>query len=396
MYVSPSIGIAGLTIPVYADILEELIAQKKAIYGEDIYLGVDTTDYQELSVFALMMHDALQTAQYAYNSRSPITAVGSGLDQVVKINGISRQASSRSTVDVVITGTVGITINNGQVIDSNRRVWNLPATVTIPAGGAITVTATADDSGAIQALADTITRIGSPQSGWATVNNPDAASIGSPVEQDSQLRARQQVSTAISAVSPLDTLVGTVAGVEGVSRTKGYENDTGAVDANGIPAHSICIVAEGGESADIAEAIFLKKTLGTGTYGDVDENVTDAGGNVHTIHFYRVSEVTITVEITIASLIGYSAVVGGSIKEAIADYITTLDIGEDVVHTKLIAAASLWGTSEGETFTITSLELGRPGDSPAVAAANAVIEFNEAAVCSPEDSSPEDITLTVT
>uniref|UniRef100_A0A6M3M4A9 Putative baseplate protein n=1 Tax=viral metagenome TaxID=1070528 RepID=A0A6M3M4A9_9ZZZZ len=393
-YVAPSIGIAGLTIPIYADILEELIIQKKAIYGEDIYLGVDTTDYQELSVFALMMYDALQTAQYAYNSRSPITAVGSGLDQVVKINGISRQASSHSTVDVEITGTVGITINNGQVIDSNRRVWNLPATVTIPAGGTITVTATAEDSGAIQALADTITRIGSPQSGWATVNNPDAASVGSPVEQDSQLRARQQVSTAISAVSPLDTLVGTVAGVEGVSRTKGYENDTGAVDANGIPAHSICIVVEGGESAEIAEAIFLKKTLGTGTYGDVDEEVTDAGGNVHTIYFYRVSEVEISVRITIASLAGYSAIVGESIKEAIADYITALDIGEDVVHTKLIAAASLWGTSEGETFTITSLELGRNGDSPLLEE-NVDIDFNEAAVCS-VGTSPEDVELVVT
>ncbi|MBU1067773.1 baseplate J/gp47 family protein, partial [Patescibacteria group bacterium] len=241
-YVAPSIGIAGLTIPTYADVLEELIAQKQAVYGEDIYLGVDTTDYQELSVFALMIYDSLQAAQYAYNSRSPITAVGSGLDQVVKINGMTRQASSHSTVDVDITGTVGITILNGNVIDASRRVWNLPASVTIPTGGAITVTATAEDAGALAALANTITRIGSPQSGWATVNNPDAASIGSPVEQDSQLRARQQVSTAISSVSPLDTLVGTVAGVEGVSRTKGYENDTGVVDANGVPAHSICIV----------------------------------------------------------------------------------------------------------------------------------------------------------
>jgi len=393
-YVAPSIGIAGLTIPTYADVLEELIAQKQAVYGEDIYLGVDTTDYQELSVFALMIYDSLQAAQYAYNSRSPITAVGSGLDQVVKINGMTRQASSHSTVDVDITGTVGITILNGNVIDASRRVWNLPASVTIPTGGAITVTATAEDAGALAALANTITRIGSPQSGWATVNNPDAASIGSPVEQDSQLRARQQVSTAISSVSPLDTLVGTVAGVEGVSRTKGYENDTGVVDANGVPAHSICIVVEGGESADIAEAIFLKKTLGTGTYGDVNEEVTDAGGNVHTIYFYRVTEVEISVRITIASLTGYSAVVGEQIKEAIADYITALDVGEDVVHTKLIAAASLWGTAEGETFTITSLELGRDGDSPLLEE-NVNIDFNEAAVCSVGDS-PEDVELVVT
>lgn len=393
-YTAPSISVAGLTLPTYQDILDDLISKKKSIYGDDIYLGADTTDYQELSVFALMIYDSFQAAQLAYNSRSPITAIGSGLDQVVKINGIARQSSSYSTVDLEILGVVGTTIVNGVAQDSSRHSWNLPASVTIPSGGSITVTATAADAGAIQALANTITRISTPKAGWLSVNNPAAAAPGNPVEQDSELRARQQVSTAIAAVSPMDTLMGSVFAVDGVSRAKGYDNDTGFADGNGIPAHSICVVVEGGDSQEIAEAIFLKKTLGTGTYGTTSVNVEDAGGNVIPINFYHVDQLEISVDIAITSKLGYTALTGDKIKEAIASAINALDIGEDVYLTKIIAAASLWGEAEADTFIIDSVEIGKPGDSPPTSASNVAIDFNEVAVCYLE-TSPSLISLEV-
>jgi uncharacterized phage protein gp47/JayE len=247
----------------------------------------------------------------------------------------------------------------------------------------------------VQALAGSITRIATPKAGWTSVSNAAAANPGNAVETDSQLRARQQISTAIASVSPMDSLMGTVSAVAGVRRSKGYENDTVTTDVNGVPAHSICVVVEGGESADIAEAIALKKTLGTGTFGTTTVDVLDAGGNTIPIKFSHVVNVGIYAKVTINSLTGYTAITGQVIKDAIVDCINNLSIGEYVYINKIIAAASLWGTAEGDTFTITSVELGREGDSPQTSDNNVAIDFDEVAV-GQSDSDLDLVELVVT
>jgi uncharacterized phage protein gp47/JayE len=386
-YVAPSMGIAGLTIPTYQDILDYLIAQKKIIYGDDIYLGIDSTDYQELSVIALMYYDNLCAIQLAYNNRSPVTAIGSGLDAVVKINAISRRAATYSTVDVIISGTPGTVITNGQVEDINGEKWNLPTTVTIPVGGYITATATADSAGAIQAAAGEVNKIVTLQSGWASVTNESSASAGTATETDSELRTRQTSSTALSSTTPIDAVMGNVLNVSGVTRAKGYENDTGITDPEtGVPANSICVVVEGGDSTEIAAAIWDKKTLGTRTYGDTSVEVSDYGGNANTINFERVSQVSISVKITILAMDGYLDTTGDLIEEAVVDYINAIEIGGDVYRTKIIAVASLLDDESTNTFRVVSIELGRPGDSPPTAEADVTIDFNEAAYCSLDES----------
>lgn len=394
-YIAPAVDVAGLHVPTYDDILDDLLESKRNIYGSDIYLEEDSTDYQELSVLALKMYDVMMAVQLAYNNRSPLTAVGAGLDGVVKINGIARQGSTYSTVSVLLAGTVGAVITNGQVQDTAKQTWNLPASVTIPAGGLITVTATADVAGAVQALAGTVNKILTVQAGWTSVTNLAAATPGTAPETDSALRNRQSTSTEISATTPMSSVMSAVAAVSGVSRSRGYENDTASTDGNGVPAHSIAVVTEGGDSTDIAEAIALKKTMGTGTYGSLAVSVTDYAGYSMTINFSPATPVYIYVKITIDTKTGYTASIGTQIKEAVQDYINSIDIGEDVFRTKVVAAASLWGTAEAGTFTITAVELGQIGDSPTTSDHDVVIDFNELAVTYTE-TSPDFIELVTT
>lgn len=96
-YFKPYVDSTGLHIPTYNDILEDMIAAMKQIYGDDIYLDNSSHDYQLLSIFALKQSDTLQAMAYAYNARSPETAIGTSLDSVVKLNGIRRKAASQST-----------------------------------------------------------------------------------------------------------------------------------------------------------------------------------------------------------------------------------------------------------------------------------------------------------
>lgn len=391
-YIAPSIGLSGLTIPTYQEILDKLIEEKQRIYGSDIYLGVDSTDYQELSVFALMLFDVLQTAQLVYNNRGPQSASGVALDSIVKVNGLSRRAATYSTVDLTITGVVGTIITNGVVKDDSGQQWNLPASVTIPIGGSVVVTATADESGEITATAGTVTTIFTPVSGWTSVTNVSAAVAGVAEETDAELRARQAISTAIPALSVLESIAGSLLDIDGVSLVEYYENKTNSTDGNGVPAHSVAFMVEGGDANTIAETINEKMTPGTGYFGTTTVTVYDDNGLPTDVEFTRPTHVVIDVEVSLTALLGYTSAIGDLIKPAIVEYINSLGIGQDVLWSRVLGASLLAGTEEGNTFNVTGLEMAVYGSSPyALAPSDILIAFDEM-----PESAEVNITLVVT
>lgn len=379
----------GLHTPDYPTVLNYYQNQTKLVFGDDINIDSDSKDGQYLSIFALSAYDCCNVAQTCYNSFSPLTAIGKALSTQVKINGIAREVATYSTVDLYIVGQVGTVISNGIVADTLGQKWNLPETVTIPLSGDITVTATAQNAGNISADANTVTTIFTPTRGWQTVNNPSAAVAGAPVESDAQLRTRQTESVAQPARTVFESTVGLVAAQTGVLRYRGYENDTNVTDSNGIPAHTISIVVEGGDDTAIAQAIWSKKTPGTGTYGTTAETIFDQFGTPDTIRFYRPTSVTIGVNIEIVPLVGYVSTTEDLIKAAVADYLNGLRIGDDVYISRLYTPANLGGLPEGDTYDITLLEIN--ADGGAFVAANIDLTFIEAAFCDPLT----DITVTV-
>lgn len=394
----------GISAPSYADILASLQASYRQLYGADVYLEPDSQDGQWLAILASLQHDTNNSQIAAFNSFSPSTAQGVGLSSVVKINGLARRIASNSTVNVRVVGQAGTVISKGVVSDANNtHQWDLPSSVTIPLEGEVTVTAVCRDPGDIPASIGEIDTIVTPMRGWQSVINEAAASTGSPVESDAALRRRQSNSTSISAQSILSGIIAAIANLPGVERYRAYENDTNATDADGIPAKSIAIVVEGGTVDDIANAIAIKKTPGTGTYGTTSKVVIDPQGVPNTIRFFVLTHVVITVSIEAEALIGYVSTTGDLIVKAVAHYINSLDIDEDVYHSKLWSAANLEGSSATEssgmsqsalnvlskTFNLQSIEVARNGDP--LGDEDIAILFNEGAECDLSD-----ITLIVT
>jgi len=373
----------------YPTFLAWIQDQYRSIYGADIYLESDSQDGQFLAILARAFYDTAAVGGSVFNSFSPSTAQGVGLSRNVKINGITRRSPTRSTVDLTIVGQGGTIITNGIAQDTLDQKWDLPATVTIPGGGSITVTATAEVDGAINAGANTVNRIFTPTLGWQTVNNVAAADPGDPVETDAELRARQAVSTANPSLTVLDGTVGGVANVTGVTNVRGYENDTASTDGNGLPAHSISLVVYGGTVLAIAQEIALHKTPGTQTYGSTSQVVYDAHGMPLNIHFYRPTIVEITATITIAALPSYSSDYDDLIIQSIVDLVSTFGIGNNVLISKFFSAAYLNGSPLGNTYTVTSIEIGKNMDPQSTI--DIPILFNELPV-----SVFADITLVVT
>jgi uncharacterized phage protein gp47/JayE len=389
---------AGFHAPDFADVLAFYQDGYKAIYGDDVYLEPDSQDGQWLAFQARAAFDAIQLAQSVYRSFSPATAQGDAMSVNVKINGLRRFVPSNSSVDLLVSGTIGTQITNGEAEDQSGNRWMLPALVTIADPGQVTVTATAKQAGDINAQAGSITKIATPTRGWTAVTNPLPAVPGDPSETDAELRRRQAISTMLPSRSVMEGIVGAVAKVNGVRRLRGYENDTNVTDANGVPGHTIAIVAEGGDAVEIATTIALEKTAGTGTFardaahfdpaiedrpdplpGGTTIEVPDEYGVLDPISFIRPTPVPIRVLVTITTLPNFVTSTEDAIRTRIADYLEGLAIGEQVYLNRLYTPANLEDAATGATFFVDSIEISR--DPEAVASANIPLAFNEVATC---------------
>lgn len=381
----------------YPSFLAWRVAQYQGIYGADVYIDPDSQDGQYLAIIAQADYDTAVQGASTYNSFSPLTAQGAGLARVVKINGLSKLVPSYSTVLLAIVGTAGTIISNGIAADTLNQQWILPASVTIPSGGAVTVTATAALIGAVFADENTITTIFTPTLGWQTVNNAAPATPGAPVESDAALRIRQSISTSNPALTVFDATIGAVANVTGVTKVAGYENFTATEDGNDLPAHSICIVAIGGTATAISEAIVSKKTPGTYTYGGnnaISTLVYDSQGMPLTIIYDSGSTAEIQVTITGTALPGYSSDFVPLIQAAIAAYINSLPIGgtsteNEINPFSIIPSAYLNGAVQGQTYVVTAITIGLNSGMQGTSAISLLFDQNP--VC----NSAVDVTVSI-
>ncbi|EAW1232603.1 hypothetical protein RG97_21665 [Salmonella enterica] len=382
---SATVTAQGISAPDYQTILNTLTSYFRQIYGSDAYLEPDSKDGQMVALWALSVHDANNTAIAVYNSFSPTTAQTAALSSNVKINGITRKIATNSTADLLLTGTAGTTITNGSARDKNGIIWNFPASVTIGVDGTVLVTAICSNSGAVAALAGTITTINTPTRGWTSVTNPAAATVGAPAETDAELRIRQGQSVAIPSITPFEGVDGAIANIAGVTRHKLYENDTGKTDGNGLPPHSISAIVDGGDVTEIARTIRGNKGQGVRTWGKTSVTVPDKYGNPHIISFSRPTDVPVYGKITLKVFAGYTSQIGVQIQQAVADYINRLMIGDPVLLSRIYSPANLGVVSGGNAryYDIQELLIGKSPET--AAAANINIAYDESASCKPEN-----------
>ena len=406
MTLAAQISSTGISAPDYVDIYAELKSAFWQIYGTDADLDSDSQDGQMLAIFAQAIYDCNMLAVAVYNAYSPASAQGAGLSSVVKINGIRRDVATASTAPVTLTGVYGTPVVGGMVGDDLNlgTQWSIP-NVVIGEGGTVDTTATCVTPGAVAAGEDTLTEILTPIAGWQGVTNTGAATTGFPVEIDAALRQRQSESVSLPALTPLESIYANVADVVGVERLKPYENDTDVTDGNGIPSHSICVVAQGGTALDICTAIANTKNPGTGTYGSTSEIIIDSNGVPNTIRFYVLDEISIEVDVSLTPLAGWVTTTETLIQQAVAGWLNGLGIGVDDYLGRLWAQANLSGDSalnsvnaylamQGEvpvtqpqldalaaTYNVTSITQCVVGGE--LEAADVDILFNEAASCLP-------------
>ena len=325
-------------------LLDELNSEVKSIFGENFNVSPESPDGQINGVISESNANLWEIAEEAYNAFNPKAAAGTTLSNLVQLNGITRLAATRSHVELTLTGDSGTVIPEGSLISTSDTGDELSTdvSVTIDGTGNAIVQATALEFGPITMLAGTITEIDNPVTGWDTVNNTADAIEGTNEESDPDLRARRQRSVARDAQAIIDGIQSAVENIDNVTQALVLENDTDAVDANGLPAHSFQVVVSGGADIDVADIIWLKKPAGIQAFGDITEQIIDSQGVSHDISFSRPTAVTIYVEVTLTTFAEYPANGDDLIKQAIVDYANgdlvdnrSFGLADDVIYTRL-------------------------------------------------------------
>lgn len=266
----------GLTIDTFDDIYDQLVAAFQAIYGVDINTDQDSPDGQRIAISAKQYLDLQSFALAMYNNMDPDLATGEALSRIIKLAGITRRPASLSQVDLTVTTDRDLTLPSGyQVQDTIGQVWETTASQALITG-ANTVTVVAQDFGAVEATAGTITIPVSIVLGVVSVTNPADATIGQAEETDAELRVRRNKSLATPASSTVGGLFSALGNLPGVTDLVIYENDTDITNVSlSLAAHSLWVVIEGGTVADIVETIAKNKTGGTGLKGDEISTYTE-------------------------------------------------------------------------------------------------------------------------
>lgn len=322
----------------------EIEASLRATFGNGINLTPQSNFGQLVGIMAEREAILWQLAEAVYNALHPDSAGDVNLDNLSSLTGTARKPPSLTKVMATITGTAGTVLPAGRVasVNGSGARFVSVAEVTIGGGGTVAAEFEAEEAGPTPVYAGTLTVIETPAVGWTSITNAaDHTVLGSELETDAALRMRRELelrSQGNAAIAPVRAKISNVANVLDVFV---FENDTDAVNADGLPAHSIECVVDGGLDADIRAAIFAAKGGGIATYGTLSGVITDNQGTSHTVKHSRPTYLDAWVIVNVKIDAGtFPADGDAQIKAAIVAYgDANYTCGSDVISSALVPHA---------------------------------------------------------
>lgn len=364
----------GLTLKTLAELRTELEDDLKAIYGEDINVDQNSQDGQSINIYCQGGIDIREVVQRVYSSFDPDEAEGRVLDQRVGINGIERNSGTFTYVDITFTidqsmNLVGLddqadevdpTVTNLYTVkdDEGNEFYLLESqSIIYPTTADLTFTFRAKEIGVVEVTPLTITTPVTIIAGVLSITNTSSAnSVGVDEESDYDLKIRRRGSVALPASGYLDSIEAAILNVDDVTDAVVHENDTDSVDGDGIPAHGIWCIIEGGDDDEVALAIYKKKSSGSAMKGDEEVYVPRTRNRTFLIRFDRVVNQDLYIRFSITYTGGvYDATY---IKQQIVQYVLW-EMGKDASTDAIISFVK----SINEDYIITGCQISDDGIS---------------------------------
>lgn len=331
------IGNNGLVVQSLEEILADLTEQFQSIYGYDINLEQNSPDGQWLNILAQEKKDILDLFTQYYNNLDVDRVVGIPQQILYKLNGLTIKAFTYSYVYVNVTTTAPVNlqglddnIENADgtgytVTDTNGNRWILVESQSLAAGTHLLNFRSAE-LGGVTALPNTITVMETIIAGVSGVNNPANNYItGNVGESDSEFRLRRNQSMSVPSQGFADSIQSQLLNLDNVTEAKVFQNRTSS-PVNGIPAHTVWVVVEGGNSQDIGQVIYANMPPGIPMKGNETVNITRPNGEIEVVQYDLPTASDLYISATIKLLGG--AIDEDYLKEQLAQL--TFEIGESV------------------------------------------------------------------
>ena len=267
----PTFGPQGFSPPTEAEILAGVQADLNSAFGGNLDPDLSTPQGQIAMTETAVIGDKNASFLYYTQQVDPALNEGRMQDAIGRIYYMERIPGAPTVVQATCRGLDGVVIPVGAVAraqDGNLYVCTLAGEIV---GGEVTLPFSCSVNGPIVCPEGTLDTIYQAIFGWESVTNAANGVTGVDVESPSAFEARRAASVAVNARSILDAVQGAVYAVDGVLDCYVTENVEPYIKTiGGVPlaAHSLYVCALGGEAADIAMAIWTKKSPGCGYNGN--------------------------------------------------------------------------------------------------------------------------------
>lgn len=270
----------GVSVPATADVLNGVLADWNSAFGGNLNIvNVGTPQGALASDTTTYIQNANAALAFLAGMVDPSTSEGRFQDAIGRIYYVTRNPATATVVTAQVTGQSGVTLPAGSLASDGTYTYASLADVTF-AGSAISVQFACTTLGPISVGANAMNKIATQVAGWDAVTNPSAGVVGTAVETQAAFEQRRAASTAANAQGSTASVLGAVLGVSGVVDAYVLDNPTSAavtVGATnyGMVKNSLLVSVSGGSSANIAQAIFTKKSPGCNMNGNTTVTVTD-------------------------------------------------------------------------------------------------------------------------
>lgn len=375
----------GLTTSTYDELLTDVQNTLTAAYspnGEPIDFSSNTPDGQFSNLLATIGRTNRELLTLVYNATDPSKCDGTQQDTKYQLNYLFRKGGTYTIQPIAITANKTVTLQglDGSyndstataytVSDDSGNYWYLIDTTTITSG-TTTLSFRAQEQGAVTPTIGEITTQVTIVDGITNViNNVNYTTLGTEQESNVEFRLRRDQSVANESGNNLDTIIGNILNLNGVTACRGWQNSSDETDSTGTAAHTIWLVVNGGANSDIADILYTN-LAGSDTRGAVSIDITNVAGQTITIRFDRPNVVPYYIKFDLKDLTTTGSINTQGIKEGT---VNNLDfaLGQNVDVASVYKAVQAGIDNQGGECYVQNLQVSLGGSGTATTTSTAI------------------------
>lgn len=345
----------GIVVPAEADLLTGVQNLIDQIFGGNLSYNGDTPQGQLATSFTKILQDKNSQIAEIVNQVNPDFASGRWQDAIGRIYFLERIAGQGTVLTLTCNGLPGTSISSGDLVkDGNGNLYACSSPATIGTSGNVNTQFTCTVTGPTAVPSQV--SIYQAVSGWDSVTVVSGV-VGRDVETRAEFEARRRASVARNSkgyVASVQAAVLEVSGVLSCYVVCNFGSTSQTVGGVTLSPHSLYVAVSGGTDQDVANAIWMNKSMGCDYNGNTTVTVYDSSIGTdplpaYDVQFERPADLPIYFSVTIKADSSLPTDIDTQIQTAIENALSGADgkqaaqIGSTIYASRFYAGVAATG-----------------------------------------------------